>query len=145
MQYLKKYRTFILIIVIFSSVFLSISYRLLSPKKTLPVMNPADVNPELVDSTVQFISKYHTVGDFSFTNQNGKTITQKDYEGKIYVADFFFTTCQTICPMMTDNMVDVQKAILKNPKVMLLSHSVYPDHDNVAVLKKYAVDKGVVD
>lgn len=108
-------------------------------------MNPADVNPELVDSTMQHVSKYHTIADFSFTNQNGKTITQKDYEGKIYVADFFFTTCQTICPVMTTNMVEVQKAIINNPKVMLLSHSVLPDIDSVPVLKKYAVEKGVDD
>lgn len=108
-------------------------------------MNPADVNPELVDSTMQHVSKYHTIADFSFTNQNGKTITQKDYEGKIYVADFFFTTCQTICPVMTTNMVEVQKAIVNNPKVMLLSHSVLPDIDSVPVLKKYAVEKGVDD
>ena len=108
-------------------------------------MNPADVNPELVDSTMQHVSKYHTIADFSFTNQNGKTITQKDYEGKIYVADFFFTTCQTICPVMTTNMVEVQKAILNNPKVMLLSHSVLPDIDSVPVLKKYAIEKGVDD
>lgn len=108
-------------------------------------MNPADVNPELVDSTMQHVSKYHTIADFSFTNQNGKTITQKDYEGKIYVADFFFTTCQTICPVMTTNMVEVQKAIINNPKVMLLSHSVLPDIDSVPVLKKYAIEKGVID
>src|SRR5436190_7188033 len=145
MRYIKKYRTFILIMLVFSTAFLSISYRLLSPKKTLPIMNPADVNPELVDTTVQYISKYHTIADFSFTNQNGKIITQKDYEGKIYVADFFFTTCQTICPMMTRNMVDVQKAVINNPKVMLLSHSVLPDQDSVPVLKKYALEKGVVD
>lgn len=108
-------------------------------------MNPADVNPELVDSTMQHVGKYHTIADFSFTNQNGKTITQKDYEGKIYVADFFFTTCQTICPVMTTNMVEVQKAIINNPKVMLLSHSVLPDIDSVPVLKKYAIEKGVID
>ena len=108
-------------------------------------MNPSDVNPELVDSTVQHVSKYHTIADFSFTNQNGETITQKDYEGKIYVADFFFTTCQTICPVMTTNMVEVQNAILDNPKVMLLSHSVLPDVDSVPVLKKYAMEKGVID
>ena len=108
-------------------------------------MNPADVNPELVDSTMQHVSKYHTIADFSFTNQNGETITQKDYEGKIYVADFFFTTCQTICPVMTTNMVEVQKAIINNPKVMLLSHSVLPDIDSVPVLKKYAIEKGVID
>jgi len=131
--------------VVFSIVFLAISFNLLKPKKTLPIMNPSDVNPEMVDSTVQYVSKYHKIGDFSFTNQNGKTITQKDYEGKIYVADFFFTTCQTICPIMTDNMVEVQKAIINNPKVMILSHSVLPDQDSVPVLKKYALEKGVID
>jgi protein SCO1/2 len=91
------------------------------------------------------LEKYHTIADFSFTNQNGKTVTQKDYEGKIYVADFFFTTCQSICPKMTTNMVDVQKAILNNPKVMLLSHTVTPEIDSVSVLKKYAIEKGVID
>jgi protein SCO1/2 len=144
-QFLKKNRFFVIFVLIFSVVFLTISYNLLNPKKKLPIMNPSDVNPELVDSTVQFVSKYHTIGDFSFLNQNGKTITQKDYANKIYVADFFFTTCQTICPIMTSNMADVQKAFLKNPKVMLLSHSVLPDQDSVSVLKKYAIKKGVVD
>ena len=130
---------------VFSAICIFLFMRVLTPEKRLPIMNPADVNPELVDSTMQHISKYHTIADFSFTNQNGKTITQKDYEGKIYVADFFFTTCQTICPVMTTNMVEVQKAILNNPKVMLLSHSVLPDMDSVPVLKKYALEKGVVD
>ena len=108
-------------------------------------MNPSDVNVELVDSTVQHVSKYHMIADFAFTNQNGKTITQKDYEGKVYVADFFFTTCQTICPKMTSNMAEIQKAFLNNPKVMLLSHSVLPDTDSVPVLKEYAKKNGVVD
>jgi protein SCO1/2 len=103
------------------------------------------VNPELVDSTIQYISKYHTIADFSFTNQNGKTITQKDYEGKIYVADFFFTTCGSICPKMTTNLVEVQKAFINNPKVMLLSHTVFPEIDSVSVLKKYAINNGVID
>jgi protein SCO1/2 len=103
------------------------------------------VNPELVDSTIQYISKYHSIADFSFTNQNGKTITQKDYEGKIYVADFFFTTCGSICPKMTTNLVEVQKAIINNPKVMLLSHTVFPETDSVSVLKKYAIKNGVID
>ena len=120
-------------------------YSALKPVKSLPIFNPADVNPELVDSTVQYKSKYHTIADFSFTNQNGKTITQKDYEGKIYVADFFFTTCGSICPKMTTNLVDVQKAFLNNPKVMLLSHSVLPDVDDVAKLKAYAIKNGVND
>lgn len=111
----------------------------------MPIFNPADVNPELVDSTVQYISKYHTIADFKLTNQNGKTITQKNYEGKIYVADFFFTTCGSICPKMTTNLVEIQKEFLQNPKVMLLSHSVLPDIDNVGVLKEYAKLNGVND
>jgi protein SCO1/2 len=98
-----------------------------------------------VDSTVQYISKYHTIADFSFVNQNGKTITQKDYEGKVYVADFFFTTCGSICPKMTTNLAEVQKAIINNPKVMLLSHTVFPETDSVPVLKAYALQNGVVD
>ena len=142
---LYKYRIFIGIFFIFSVITLSLFYSALKPKKTLPIYNPADVNPELVDSTVQYVSKYHTIADFSFTNQNGKTITQKDYEGKIYVADFFFTTCGTICPKMTANLVDVQKAIINNPKVMLLSHTVFPEVDTVAALKAYAMEHGVVD
>ncbi len=130
---------------IFAICFLFISYNLLSPKKSLPIMNPSDVNPEMVDSTMQYKSKYHTIANFSFTNQNGKVITQKDYENKIYVADFFFTTCQSICPIMTRNMADVQKAFANNSKVMILSHTVFPDQDLVPVLKKYAIEKGVID
>jgi protein SCO1/2 len=130
---------------VFSIITISLFYNVLKPAKTLPIYNPADVNPELVDSTVQYISKYHTIGNFSFINQNGKTITQKNYDGKIYVADFFFTTCGSICPKMTSNMEDVQKAFLNNPKVMLLSHTVTPEIDSVPVLKKYAVSKGIDD
>lgn len=117
----------------------------MKPEKVLPIFNPADVNSELVDSTVQHVGKYHTIADFSFTNQNGKTVTQKDYEGKIYVADFFFTTCQTICPIMTTNMTEVQKAFSNNPNVMILSHTVTPEIDSVPVLKKYALKQGVND
>ena len=106
---------------------------------------PRDVNPELVDSLVQHIGYNHKIAPFAFTNQNGKTITNKDYEGKIYVADFFFTTCQTICPKMTDNMAWLQDKIKDNPKVKLLSHSVFPDEDTVEVLKNYAKEKGVID
>jgi protein SCO1/2 len=117
----------------------------LTPAKRLPIKNPADVNPELVDSTVQHVRKYHTIADFAFTNQNGKIITQKEYEGKVYVADFFFTTCETICPKMTSNMSEIQKAFVNNPKLMLLSHSVLPDTDSVPVLKEYAIKNGVID
>jgi protein SCO1 len=145
LQFLEKYKVAISTLSIFSILFLSLAYQLLKPKKQLPIYNPSDVNPEMVDSTVQYISKYHTIANFSFTNQNGKTITQKDYENKIYVADFFFTTCGSICPKMTTNMVDIQKAFVTNPKVMLLSHSVIPDVDDVTVLKAYAIKNNVDD
>jgi protein SCO1/2 len=142
---LYKYRKFFGVLLVFSIITIYLFYVALKPSKSLPIFNPADVNPELVDSTVQYISKYHTIADFSFVNQNGKTITQKDYEGKVYVADFFFTTCGSICPKMTTNLAEVQKAIINNPKVMLLSHTVIPETDSVPVLKAYALKNGVID
>lgn len=142
---LYKYRKFFLGFLLFSVITISLFYNALKPAKSLPIFNPADVNPELVDSTVQYKSKYHTIADFSFTNQNGKIITQKDYEEKVYVADFFFTTCGSICPKMTTNLVDVQKAFLDNPKVKILSFTVMPDIDSVSVLKDYAKINGVND
>ena len=144
-DFLKKYRLFFGVFIVLSAIILTLFYSALKPKKTLPIYNPADVNPELVDSSVQYISKYHTIADFSFTNQNGKTITQKDYEGKVYVADFFFTTCGSICPKMTTNLSDVQKAFANNPKVKLLSFTVFPETDNVPVLKAYAKKNQVND
>jgi protein SCO1/2 len=144
-EFFKKYRLFFGVFIVLSAIILTLFYSALKPKKTLPIFNPADVNPELVDSTVQYKSKYHTIADFSFINQNGKTITQKDYEGKIYVADFFFTTCGSICPKMTTNLSDIQKAFANNPKVKLLSHTVFPETDSVPVLKAYAKKHNVDD
>ena len=145
LSFLKKYRLFFGVLILFSAIIIPLFYFALKPAKSLPIYNPSDVNPELVDSTVQYISKYHTIADFSFVNQNSKIITQKDYEGKIYVADFFFTTCGSICPKMTTNLVEIQKAIIHNPKVMLLSHTVFPEIDSVSVLKQYAIKNGVID
>ena len=111
----------------------------------MPIYQPAMVSTDLVDSTIQHQRKYHKIADFNLVNQNGKTITQADYKDKIYVADFFFTTCQTICPIMTTNMVEIQKEIIHDDDVMLLSHSVTPKIDSVAQLKRYAINKGVND
>ena len=144
-SFFLKYLKFFGVLLVFSAVTIFLFYSALKPAKSLPIYNPSDVNPELVDTTVQYISKYHTISDFSFTNQNGKSITQKDYEGKIYVADFFFTTCKSICPKMTTNLVEVQKAFLDNSKVKLLSFSVMPDVDSVSVLKEYAKINSVID
>ena len=145
LSFLQKYKWFLVIVTVLSTIILSLFYSALKPKKSLPIYNPSMVNPELVDSTVQYISKYHSIADFSFTNQNGKIITQKDYDGKIYVADFFFTTCGSICPKMTTNLVEVQKVFINNPKVMLLSHTVFPETDSVPILKEYAIKNGVID
>lgn len=145
LRYFKQSRIFFLVLALFSGIIISLFYTALTPKKTLPIYNPADVNPELVDSTVQFIRKYHKIPAFSFVNQNGKIITDKTYDGKIYVADFFFTTCGSICPRMTNNMALVQQAFLHDSRVMLLSHTVFPETDSVAVLKRYALEKGVDD
>ncbi|MFK7060272.1 SCO family protein [Flavobacterium oreochromis] len=141
---IKKYRIFLITLSVISLVCISLFYMALKPKKTLPIYTPSMVNPELVDTTVQHIANKHLISDFSFTNQDGRIVTQKDYEGKVYVADFFFTSCKTICPLMTNNMSWLQDQIKNNPKVMLLSHSVTPDIDSVPVLKKYALEKGAI-
>jgi protein SCO1 len=143
--FLKKFKILLIVLSVLSVIIISLFYIVLKPTKRLPIYTPSMVNTALVDTTIQYIANKHFIADFAFINQNGKTITQKDYEGKIYVADFFFTTCKTICPMMTDNMTWLQSQIKDNPKVMLLSHSVTPDIDSVAVLKAYALQKGVID
>jgi protein SCO1/2 len=144
-NYIKKSLPTIIIMAVFSVVMIGIIYSILSPDKRLPVYNPADVNPRLVDESIFHIRTDHKVADFSLTNQNGKTITQKDYEGKIYVADFFFTRCQTICPIMTNNMVKIQEQFSEDPNVMFLSLSVTPEMDSIPVLREYADRKGVND
>ncbi len=140
--WLKKFAIvlFILSIIIIYSI-----YTLLTPKERLPVFQPDMVNAELVDSTVQYVRKYHTIKDFELINQNGDTITQDFYKNKIYVADFFFTTCLTICPIMTDHMLEIQQKIKDDPEVLLLSHTVFPKTDSVPVLKAYAEEKGIID
>lgn len=145
MKVLGKYKRFFLFFAVLSGLILILFYNALVPKKILPIFQPAMVSFELVDSTLQHIKRQHRVGKFSLRNQNGEIISSKDYEGKIYVADFFFTTCPTICITMTDNMIKIQNEILDQPNVMLLSHSVTPEIDSVPQLKKYAVKKGVLD
>lgn len=110
----------------------------------LPIIGPSDFKNELVDNKVNK-EQSHFVSDFELINQNGDTITNKDYEDKIYVVDFFFTRCGSICPIMTNNMKKIQDKFLENDNLMLLSISVTPNIDNVATLKKYAKSKGVIN
>ena len=117
---------------------IAVAYQFLKPPVTLKIYNPADINPELVDSSVQDVSRMHRIADFELINQDGKIVTQKDFEGVIYVADFFFTTCRSICPKMSTQMQRVYEEFKDNEQIMLLSHTVYPEVDSVPVLAKYA-------
>lgn len=145
LQFFSKYKFFGIVLFVLSVVIISAIYQTLIPKKTLKIYQPNDVSIELVDSTLYHVKKYHTIGNFSLTNQNGETITQETYKNKIYVADFFFTTCNTICPIMTEHMAQIQKELKEDQEVLLLSHSVTPEIDTVAQLKRYALKKGVND
>ena len=116
-----------------------------SVTKELPIYNPSDLNPKLVDKSLQETKENHTVLDFSLINQNGKIITQEDYKNKVYVVDFFFTSCTSICPLMTNNLLKVQQEVLNTNDIMFLSLSVTPEIDSVPVLRKYATDKGIID
>tara|TARA_R110000796_G_scaffold37722_4_gene95164 strand:- start:30646 stop:31320 length:675 start_codon:yes stop_codon:yes gene_type:complete len=144
-SFFAKYKLFGFVFFGISCIIIYLFYTALQPKKILPIYQPADFNPELVDTSLLHVKKYHTIADFSLTNQNGEKVTNENYKGKIYIADFFFTTCPSICPIMTDNMFKIQKQIVNDDEVMLLSHSVTPDIDSVAQLKKYALEKGVLD
>tara|TARA_B100001142_G_C14161658_1_gene588705 strand:- start:213 stop:821 length:609 start_codon:yes stop_codon:yes gene_type:complete len=120
-------------------------YDALKLEKSLPVYSPSMVNFELVDSTLQHVKKFHRIADFKLKNQNNEWVTNKTFDKKIYVADFFFTTCPSICPIMTDNMSILQNFYKKDTLILLLSHSVTPKIDSVAQLKKYALEKGIID
>lgn len=141
----KKYKGFITIFLIVSSGILILFYNALDPERRLPIYQPSMVNYELVDSTLQHVKKFHKIAPFTLTNQNGKIVTEQDYDNKIYVADFFFTTCPTICPKMTENMGQLQNEYLEDSQIKFISFSVTPQIDSVQQLKKYAIEKGVND
>ena len=145
LKFFKKSLPTLAIMAVFSVGMIYAIYTLLTPDKKLPIFNPSDVNPKLVDESVVHIRRNHKVADFSLINQNGDTITQDNYKNKIYVADFFFTRCMTICPVMTNNLGKLQEVFKHDDVVMFLSHSVTPDIDSVSVLKEYAIAKGVID
>ncbi|MBI3136370.1 MAG: SCO family protein [Bacteroidetes bacterium] len=109
-----------------------------NPNNKLKVINPSDVNTALVDSSIAHVSDGHTIGDFSFTNQLGNTITNEDTRGKIYVTNFFFTTCGSICPKMTKQLQRVQTEFKNDSTFKILSHTVNPKIDTVEVMKAYA-------
>ena len=111
--------------------------------KKLPYLGEPDVVNKVIDGKEKEEKIYPTIPDFSFTNQDKQTVTQADFKNKVYVADFFFVTCPTICPIMKKNMLTVYKEFKDNPDVKILSHTIDPEHDNPDVLKQYATDLGV--
>ena len=143
-EFWNRYKYLILFTVIFTISGVSIFNIALTPEKKLPIYSPSMVSSDLVDDELKHVKKYHRISDFNLVNQNGEETTQNNYDKKIYVADFFFTTCPTICPIMTGNMVFLQNE-LSEQDVMFASFSVTPEIDSVEVLKKYAIEKGVND
>ena len=105
----------------------------------LKVINPFDVNKDLVDDSLQLIRSGHTISDFNFVNQYGSSITQNSLKGQIYVANYFFTTCGSICPIMNDQMKRVHNEFLIDDWLMLMSHTVWPEGDSVPQLYDYSL------
>ena len=130
---------------LFSVIVITTFYFVLQPKVTLPIYSPSMVSEELVEEDIRYIKKYHKINDFLLTNQNGKLVSQQFYQDKIYIADFFFTTCPDICPIMTENMVYLQDKLKNQTDVLLVSFSVTPNVDSVDVLRSYADIKGIDD
>lgn len=126
-----------LLILLFLLSFPAVFYVILSTGKTnfihLPYIGERELAPNGKDTI------YHSIPSFSFINQDGETVTDKMYDGKIYVVDYFFTTCKTICPKMTTELLRVQeKFSYTNGLVQILSHTVDPENDSVPVLKAYS-------
>ena len=111
-------------------------------KNKLPYFISSDFTPRWFNDSNELNNK-HKIPSFSFLNQNGDTITNETYRNKIYVADFFFTSCPGICPKLTKNMRVIQDKYKDDPNVLLLSHTVMPWADSIPVLKTYAEATGV--
>lgn len=109
----------------------------------LKVYQPEDINPELKDD-IDYNEKNHKIGEFSFLDQEGDTITLADVRGKIYITDYFFTTCPSICPKMTKQLERVQERFKDDSEILILSHTVHPENDSVKVMAKYAEKHGAI-
>ena len=132
----------LIFLVVFCVIGISFTYWMMDTEehKDLPIINPVDINEELVDPELLRIGYGHTIGAFSFKNQENKTITQNSLKGKVFVAEYFFTTCGTICPKMNAQMQRVSEALKEENNFRILSFTVDPETDNVAQLKKYALE-----
>ena len=113
-------------------------------KRKIPILNPNEVNPVLVDSSLQQKGIGHFISGFSLTNQDGEIVNESIIKNKIVIADFFFTSCPSICPKMTSQLERVQKEFINDDRVMILSHTVWPERDSVPLLKDYALQYNAV-
>ncbi len=131
---------------IFAAFFLvavTIGYFILRPSGELPIYHPSQLDPRLVDQSALGQPGEHHIKPFRLIDQHGDSVFRTSVEGKVVLADFFFTTCGTICPKMSTQMARVQEAFADDDRVVLLSHSVTPEADSVAVLQAYAKEYGV--
>lgn len=131
------------VFLVFLLLFPSLAYLFFSTGRenflSLPYYGPRETVEVERDGKKVTDTLYHTVPPFAFTNQDGRMITEKTLEGKIYVTDYFFATCQSICPKMTSNMLRVQERFKDTPGLVFLSHTVDPEHDTAEVLQNYAM------
>jgi len=135
------YKLILLLVITVAGI--SAAYFIMTDKtEKLPVLNPNDLNPEMVDSTLQNSGHGHTIGEFSLTNQDGQTITEDEVKGKIHVAEYFFTHCGSICPVMNKQMQRVHRKFKSNDDVKILSFTVDPENDTVQRMKWYADKHG---
>jgi protein SCO1/2 len=140
MEYNSRFNfAYIFVLAAFAALFTSCS----DSERKLPIYGERDTVTKTVDGKEVVDTIYNTIPPFSFVNQDGDTVSEKMVAGKIYVTDFFFTTCPTICPVMKRQMIKVFNDIKGKPDVMILSHSIDPEHDTPQVLKKYAQDLGI--
>lgn len=114
-----------------------------SKNERLPILGRTEIKNVTFEGTIKADTIFHTISDFSFTNQDGDKVTQNTFKDKIYIADFFFTTCPTICPIMKTQMLRVYKKYRDTGDILILSHTIDPKHDSVEVLQEYAERLGV--
>lgn len=114
------------------------AYHNLKPARILDTFGNQQVDSTDAAGKEITLTRIHHVPDFSFTDQNGNIVTQKTTEGKTYVADFFFTTCESICPVMSKSIMKLSRLLSQDPEVLFLSHTVDPETDSVPQLKAYA-------
>mgnify|MGYP002870804221 CR=1 FL=1 len=124
---------------------ISYYYTLESNQKKLPIVNPSELVDDVVDPELRNKSMGHTIQEFRFLNQNNRYVDSRELEGKIWIVEYFFATCPSICPIMNAELQRVQDAFKNDDQIKILSFTVNPENDSVSVLKKYAQDHNAID